>query len=72
MVWLKSFLPDCQCPLEKRLGLRIPALAVINRPQIVEAPGYVGVLRLQRLFADRQRVADAPTRARARLTKTVV
>ena len=44
MLGSECLLPNRQCPLLERLGLRVVVLALIESCQVVEAQGYVGML----------------------------
>jgi hypothetical protein len=51
----QGLFPNRQRPLVKGFGLRVLALVIVKRRQVVEALGHVGVLRAQGRFPDRQR-----------------
>ena len=44
MLGSECLLPNRQCPLMERLGLRVVVLGLIESCQVVEAQGYVGML----------------------------
>ena len=55
MVWPKSLFSNRQRALEERLGLGVFALGAVKYPQVIEAPGYVGMLRAESILSNRQR-----------------
>lgn len=55
MVGSKRLLADGECALEERFRLRVPALAVVEQRQVVEALSYVGMVRSEGFFAARER-----------------
>ena len=52
MVGPQRFLADGEGALVERLGLRVAPLVVVERRQVVEAGGGVGVVGPQRFLAD--------------------
>jgi hypothetical protein len=44
MIRAEGFLPDRQRALEERLGLRVLALGVVQRREVVQARGHIGMI----------------------------
>ncbi len=55
MIRAERLLENRQCALEKRLGLRVLALGVVEESQVVQARGYIGVIGTQSFLINRQR-----------------
>ena len=55
MIGAEGLLPNGQRPLEERLGLGVRALRLIQRREVVEARGHVGMVGAEGLLPDRQR-----------------
>jgi hypothetical protein len=54
VVWAEGLLADRQRALVERLGLDVPALLCVERGQVVEAVGDVGMVWAECLLLDRQ------------------
>ncbi len=55
MVRAERLLGNRQRALEKRLGLRVLALVVVERSEIAQARAYKGMIRAECLLGNRQR-----------------
>ena len=56
MIRAESLLPDRQRALVERLGLRVLALGIVQRREVVQARGHIGMIRADRLLGDLQRL----------------
>ena len=55
MFWPQRLFPNFDGALEQRVGLGVSAEPLIHVGQVVEACGYVGMVRTKRLLADCKR-----------------
>ena len=55
MIGTERLLADSQRSFVERLGIGVAALVDVERSQIVQRPGDVGMIRSKRLLVDRQR-----------------